>query len=571
MDQLKGILTNSNLFTQNGVPITNALTSVNARKNADALNGNGTFTVTYTLSPNGNPTVISRPANSTINGAVWVTPPPQAIVMNYAYEIVATGTNDVSNSNPFRAQAKASERGFITLTLNPTIAGGTVSYRRSFSQYGAFFDRFTGSLASGTFRGPFHTNQQLGISTSGSVIFKDKVTQSGGNTYNYGSGTKTVNNTDWPGVDYQSTFTTAPTVPLPDNVYSQPYAVLNKTGLHSGSNYEPTATELTTGTTKVLGANKAVPAVSGGTIANGVYLPSSDNMNITGGGIYVKGSAEVELSVTSGGAQVYKITQGTITTEITVTGTDSSGSTTVVRKNGSTVTSTESYTGVPMDATDPTQPAKQGVSLYVSGDITSLHGPAGVGSGSSRTTAPAIASQTRVTVTALSDITVTGDLKYQDPTVDPLTGLPTANADQKTNILGIFTNSGMVNLNPSSTYTTQNYSLTIDAAIATFDEAALNSNSSLNTGGIYYNGPTLNSNSRLLIRGSRIQSKILSIGYGGGSSGTRDVFFDERFRDGVVAPPFFPTTLLQDPPVPFSLALSTSGVASQSNTWQRTN
>lgn len=571
VDQLRQILTNNALLQQSGVPITSALAAVTARKNANALNGNGTFTVTYTLTANGAPTVITRPANSSINGATWVAPPPQAIVMSYAYQITSIGTNDVNNTNPLRAQAKASESGFITLTLNPSIGGGTVTFRRAFSQYGAFFDRFSGTLASGTFRGPFHTNGRLGLSSGASLIFKDQVTQAGGNTYNYDSSTPTVSNTDRTGVDFQSSFTTAPTVALPDNIYSQPYAVLNKTGLASGSPppYEPTQPELISATWGLRGASNALPAVSGSTIANGVYVPSSDSASITGGGIYVQGDAEVELSVTGGGDQVYKVTQGSLTTEITVTGTNAAGTTTVVRKNNGTTTSTQSYTGVPLDATDPTQAAKQGVSLYVSGSVTALHGPTGVGSGASRTTAPAIASLTRVTVTALNDITITGDLKYQDTVIDPTTGIPVTGFAAKTNILGVFTNKGVINLNPSDTYTTQNRSLTLDAALAAFNEAALNSNSSLNTGGILFTGSGLNSSSRLLIRGSRTQSKIMGIGYGGGSSGTRDVFFDERFRDGVTAPPFFPTTLFSNPPVPFTLVLGTSGVASQSNTWER--
>lgn len=562
--QLTGILTNSNLFLASGVPITNALADVNARKDANALNGNGTFSVQYTLSADGTPTVVPR-SPGTINGSFWVGPPPQAIRMRYIYEIVSTGTNDVTNSNPLRAQARARERGFINVTLNVGIDGGTTTYTRAFSQYGAFFHRFSGTLANGTFRGPFHTNGRLGISSSGSVTLRDVVTQSGGNTYNYGSTTKPVNNTDWPGVDFQSSFTTVPAVPLPNNSYSQAYAVLNKTG-SSGATALPTTAELTT---NLRGAGNVAPTVSGSVIANGVYVPSSDSNSITGGGIYVQGNAEVELSVNASNAQVYKITQGTQTTEITVAGTDATGSTTVVRKNNGVLTSTENYTGVPMDASDPTLPPKQGVSLYVNGAITSLHGPAGVGTGSARTTAPAIANVTRVTVTAATDITITGDLKYQDPTVDATTGDPVTNYNQKTNILGVFTNNGRVNLAPSSTYTTQNLSLTLDAAIATFNETALTADSSQNTGGILYTGGSLNSSSRLLLRGSRIQSKILVIGYGSTGTGRRDVFFDERFRDGAVAPPFFPTTTLSNPAVPFTLSLGTSNVSATSNTWQR--
>jgi hypothetical protein len=147
-------------------------------------------------------------------------------------------------------------------------------------------------------------------------------------------------------------------------------------------------------------------------------------------------------------------------------------------------------------------------------------------------------------------------------------GNPTSYATTATNVLGIFTNSGRVTLNPSATYTAGNYSLVLDAAIATFDEAALNSNSSLSTGCIYYAGPTLNSNSSLILRGSRIQSKIDYIGYGSAGAGTRNVYFDPRFQSGSFAPPFFPVTGLTSTSGAITIAATTS---TQSNTWQRIN
>jgi hypothetical protein len=224
-----------------------------------------------------------------------------------------------------------------------------------------------------------------------------------------------------------------------------------------------------------------------------------------------------------------------------------------------------------MDKTDPNN-IKPGASLFVNGNISSLHGPAGVGSGSSRTTGPAIADKTGVTITSTGDITITGDLKYQQTVVNT-DGTLATNGMSATNVLGIFTNSGRVNLTPSSTYTTQNYNLTLDAAIATFDEAALNANPSDTTGGIYFNcSCSLNSSSRLTLRGSRIQSAILYIGYGGSGAGQRNVFFDPRFANGAFAPPFFPVTQLANnssTTTTFALSLSTSNVSSESNTWQR--
>ena len=184
-------------------------------------------------------------------------------------------------------------------------------------------------------------------------------------------------------------------------------------------------------------------------------------------------------------------------------------------------------------------------------------------------TGNAISQNTAVTITSTSDITITGDLKYQQPVLDNNgNSVSYPSGTNVTNVLGIFTNSGRVNLNPSTTYTAGNLSLTLDAAIATFNEPALNSNPSQSTGTILYTGGTLNSNSRLILRGSRIQSKIDYIGYGSSGAGQRNVYFDPRFQNGSFAPPFFPVTGLS----------STSGaitidatVASSSTTWQRIN
>jgi hypothetical protein len=205
----------------------------------------------------------------------------------------------------------------------------------------------------------------------------------------------------------------------------------------------------------------------------------------------------------------------------------------------------------------------------VNGNISALHGPAASGGA----TAPAIASKTGVTITSTGDITITGDLKYQDTVVN-LDGTTATNGLNATNVLGVFTNSGRVNLAPSSTYTAANRSLTVDAAIATFNESVLSSNPTATTGGIYFSlsSSVLNSSSVFTLRGSRIQSSILYIGYGGSNGSKRNVYFDPRFANGAFAPPFFPVTQLANTTVAtttFALTLSTSNVTSESNTWQR--
>ena len=539
----------ASLYSNTGTAITTAETNANARSTANALGGDGNFSVDVTLTPVGSPTVVRT--------GIPLNQPPLSVSQTYSYVITSTGDNGVASSNLNYATAQAVERGRMNVTLalnNPNY------FNRSFSKYAAFFNRFSGTFAAGTYTGPVHTNQGLGFSSSSPITFQAAVTQVN-SQYTYDGSNYTVNNTNRTGLSFQSTFNTVSTVPLPTDAYSQALAVINSTGTDStGNSYNPTTAELTSALRAPSGA--AATATSG-TLNSGVYVPSSNGTSITGGGIYVQGNAsDIKLYV-SGSSQVYEITQGSTMTRITITpsGSTVGAGTTTVTQGGTTRT----YSGVPVDNTNPLQ-ARNGASLYVNGSITALHGPAASGG----TTGPAIAAGTALTVTASDDITVTGDLKYEQPVLDN-SGNATAYASTATNVLGIFTNSGAVFLNPSSTYTTGNYNLTLDAAIATFDEAALNSNSSLHTGTIYYNGPSLttsgSSPSVMTLRGSRIQSKIDTIGYGSGSS-RRNVFFDPRFQSGSFAPPFFPVTGLTN--VSGSITIATS-VSSQSNTWQRIN
>lgn len=561
--QLTSILTNSSLTASNGTPITNALAAVSAR--SSSLGNSGSFNLSLTLAPLGTPIIGTRPAP--ING---IAQPPSSVTMRYAYTITSIGNNNAGSANAFLSTAQATETGVVNVTLNANVSQDSSSsstISRSFSSYAAFFNRFgtSGVLASGTFTGPVHTNQRFRFDSSLPVTFRGAVTQSGSNnTYDYNSNAYTVGNTNRTGLTFQSTYSTVPAVPLPQNVYAQQLAVLNSTGAPDSTftSAQPTTSQLTANLRR---ADNSAAGTSSGNLSPGVYVPSSNGSSITGGGIYVQGNADdIQLSVNGSGNQVYSIRQGSTTTTVTVVPPNGSspGSTTIASGSSSTT-----YQGVPMDRTDPTS-NKPGVSLFVSGNINALHGPAASGGA----TGPAVSSQTGVTVTSTGDITITGDLKYQQTVVNQ-DGTNASGWQNATNVLGIFTNSGRVNLTPSATYTTGNYSLTLDAAIATFDEAALNANANDTTGGIYFNcSCSLNSNSRLLLRGSRIQSAILSIGYGGGSSGRRDVFFDPRFSNGAFAPPFFPVTQLQNTTTTtttFDVSFSTSNVATESNTWQR--
>jgi len=126
------------------------------------------------------------------------------------------------------------------------------------------------------------------------------------------------------------------------------------------------------------------------------------------------------------------------------------------------------------------------------------------------------------------------------------------------NVLGIFTNDGNVNMNPSSTYVKTGMSLEMDAAVVAFNSNTSNDSGQIE-GSIVFTGNTssLGSGDTWTLVGSRVQSKINSIGYG-----TRNIYYDKRFAGGTFAPPFFPGTNYQFSPVPATTGLKMTTITS---------
>jgi hypothetical protein len=468
--------------------------------------------------------------------------------------------------NPLNATAQAVESGVIVTTLRPDRDTGTPPV---FSKYGTFIDKYgysgSSAFASGVFSGPVHTNEGFLFRSTNSVTFRDKVTQAFSN-YKYHNGSSwveyPVSNTDRTGLDFQKEYEVVPSIALPININSQELAVLNQQGWRTADPNDAeapvTLAELTTNLMKADGTSPTAPL---GYIPDGVYLPSTDKATMTGGGIYVKGNAsDLRLSV-SGNSQIYTITQGSTVTTITV---DYSANTTTISSGASTRT----VAGIPMNKSNPSDPTgKPGASIYVQGNIEAIHGPAAV----SGTTGPAVASNTAVTVTSTGNIKITGDLKYQTPTLDN-TGLPIAGSENATNILGIFTNSGAITTEPSATYTTNGlssnssdrsagrlkYTLSLDAAIAAFHSTNTSS------GGWISNCNHCSSDTTISLRGSRSASRGLPYyGYG-----RPNRYFDERFRNGTAAPPFFPVAGNLTPPILRGIDTIAS---TESFSWRRVN
>lgn len=592
--QMGAILQSSTLLAQTGGPISSAKSALATRANS-LTNAGFDVDIQLTLESIGDtsPIDVQRVTRNIFNVDVVEDLPSvtASVTGRYRYTITSVGNNAVTTGNPNRAIARAIETGIINVNLNVTIQKPTASgtFERSFSQYGTFLNRFTQSSvwAAGTFQGKVHTNNRFRYSSNNSVTYMGEVTQvdptydHNGTAYNVSA--VQANSTPHVGLTVNSSYTTVPNaLPLPDNIYMQKLAVLNSTG-RPDTNFPPPDSnnpsvppDPTVAQMKVLlrGANNAAPPTTGTgaseSINTGVYLPAtvvSGQPTLNGGGIYVKGNVDV-MSLTRGsnGAQVYTITQGSDTTTVTITPpTNSTTGTTVITGPSGTTT----FQGVPIDKTNPVvAEQKPGVALFVDGSISNLRGPAASGG----VVPAAIAKDTALTIVSTGDINVTGSITYEEPVLnDSGTAVTYDNNYVPKNVFGLFTNSGKVKWTPATSYTGANASMSVDVAIVAFNEAAIIADSSAQTGGWVTDCANCNSNTKINLRGSRTVSRGLSQINDQGQQTNR--YFDPRFANGNLAPPFFPVTRLSNTVAVSAtrvITTSTSEVRSESNTWQRT-
>ncbi len=203
------------------------------------------------------------------------------------------------------------------------------------------------------------------------------------------------------------------------------------------------------------------------TLAQGVYVPS-DGESLSGSGIYVMGNVdEISLSADpSGNRQIIRIRQGNQTTAIVID--MDAGTTTIDAGKG-----TRTLRGVPKDRSIVENGSRAAASLYVRGDVASLHGP---GRDGNAQPIPAVDSNFAVTVTAGGSptgnprlpvaggsVTLTGDLTYETPVADAAGNPINTHAN---NVLGIFASGGNINI-PSDGRAPDN--LTVHASMAAFD------------------------------------------------------------------------------------------------------
>jgi Tfp pilus assembly protein PilX len=444
--------------------------------------------------------------------------------------------------------ASGSEQQTVTETGNVTfsVSGASATTNVSFAYFGAFVDIYPpgiGPLVPGTMTGPMFTNNAWEFMANqppwtAPYIFTDPVGQvmsqvdywdTGWGQHwvagpSYGSGANLIAPTFQQGLQLNQ-----PAVLLPTNGFVQEEAVVDGKGNVGGWS----ATDATTGLpslTKV--TNSAVNWSSSTT--SGIFANQSTSATtcgttptpcIAGGGFYIEGGADVKLVPVGARVQQYVITQGGVTTTISVDpGAPATGltlaippTTTIVSGSNTTV-----LNGVPENTINPASPQAQTM-VYVDGTMT-FHGP-GEGIG-------AIQDNAMITLTANGDVIATGDVIYKtEPVTIPQDTLIPAAANMN-QVLGIFTANG--NFITQDTQADQN--IEIDGTIATISAAESANNCASGKGGqlSYGHINTINN------VGGMAQSCIYAA-----DVNAENTWFDRRFTARPnFAPPWFPSTTI---------------------------
>ena len=391
------------------------------------------------------------------------------------------------------------EEGIINFKLLTTINAGGLR-TGSFAEFALYVNHFDpyhpdqGFVYQGfgpgdQFSGRVHTNERFGFWTGADgtdpPVFRGRVTQAyrDASYYRHGGGGPPAP------VDADSAVVggvvVAPkflagfsrgdaVIPEPENAYDQARAVLD--GGFGLAAQPPDIDELQ----KALRATDQLsrPLTDGGTekgkegtkptaLAPGVYVPS-DGESFTGSGIYVVGNVD-DMTLTAdptGNRQRIEIRQGTKRTLI-VFDTDT-GTTTIDAGNG-----TRTLRGIPLDRSISTRGGRPAASVYVDGNIVSLHGP---GRDSGDQPVAAIDTEFAMTITAQGratgdpkhpgaggNIIITGDLTYETPVVDAA-GM-TIN-EHAANVLGVFASGGTIDI-PVDGRAPDN--LTVNGSLAAFE------------------------------------------------------------------------------------------------------
>jgi hypothetical protein len=364
---------------------------------------------------------------------------------------------------------------------------------QSFGKYAYFTDKEVSSVSGGPIwfmwsdkiRGPAHSNNRDGSDfrvawgNGQGPIFEDMVTSSG-STINY-----------------------SPHRPTTEPEFLQIY----RTGSRG---YQLDVDEVPLPSSSDLQRDAAWGSSSGHPTSNGVYVPPS-------GGIYVRGTSNINLAVDSGGNQVFEITQGTTTTRVTI---DVVNHVRRVQVNSGPVTTVPSAgTGV----------------LYSTSNIESLQGTV-ADNRLSGGPEPEIIGRNSYTiatdVNANRYVRLTNNLGYQSrpdpqlPITDPVNLRP--------GMLGIIARDIRIWSNAPR-------DLWIDALLMAGSESTSN-------GSFYVENYASKPTGTLHTMGGIIQKARGPVGTfssnGLASGYAKDYWYDKRLAD--TPPPFFPTTGLYD-------------------------
>ena len=387
------------------------------------------------------------------------------------------------------------EEGVLNFKLLVRSDGGGIRVG-SFSEFALFLDHFDPYNPEGPFMyqglgpgdrfaGRVHTNERFGFWTpadgTDAPVFRGYVTQ----VYKTASYYRHAAGFPPPPIDADSDVVdgvlVAPKflagfdrgvdpIPATGNAFDQARAVLD--GGYALSAGPPTDGELHKSLRLVTALSTELaepkdPMSTTPTLAQGVYVPT-DGESLAGSGFYVMGTVD-EITLTadpSANRQIIRIRQGNTTTAIVVD--MDAGTTTIDAGNG-----TRTLRGVPKDRSIVDTGNRAAASLYIRGDVGSLHGP---GRDKNAQPIPAIDSNFAVTVTAGGSpsgnprvpvaggsLTLTGDLTYETPVADAAGNPINTEAN---NVLGIYAAGGNINI-PSDGRAPDN--LTVHASMAAFD------------------------------------------------------------------------------------------------------
>ncbi|MCM8819467.1 MAG: DUF4900 domain-containing protein [Candidatus Omnitrophica bacterium] len=278
-------------------------------------------------------------------------------------------------------------------------------YKKNYAEYALFTNHQrtpSGTIvwftANTNFTGPLHTNDRFNFANNPSGTFTDTVTQHLTTARFYNQGLPKLldadSNPPYDVPNFQEGFSRgAGLINLPSSITQQDL-VRQATG------------------------NRPLGSFS----KDGIYLPN--NNNTLDGGIYIRGDVRnLTMGVDENNRPIYTITQGNNTKQIII---DYANNQTIVTDiSGSGGTSAGNYSGIPNGITD------EGIIIYGNGKIGNFSG--------------IVQSDTKITVSSDSDISINNHITYQS-----YNSGPPLNAIGYNNTLGILTWNGNVRISTSA-------------------------------------------------------------------------------------------------------------------------